>query len=75
MFAEQDEGGDIPAHNEHADRGSDNRGTEWIHVAEVFPCEVQWVGTKGFHKGSVHRTEQDEPEKKQDLVFPEMQEQ
>jgi hypothetical protein len=75
MPAKKNEGGDIPAHNEHPNSDTYNCRSQCTDITEVFGPEKQGIRPEGFHKGSIHRAEQNKPEYQQCLVFPEMQEQ
>jgi len=50
MFAVQNKGRDIPAHNKHTDRGAYDRIADGIYIAEVFRSEKEGIGPEGFHE-------------------------
>ena len=74
MFAEQNKGGDIPAHDKHTDGSTYYRIADGIYIAKVFRGKEEGIGPEGFHEWTVHGTEQDKPEQQQHLVLPEMKE-
>ena len=74
MAAEQNEGGNIPAHDEHANGHTHDGSTDGVHIAKIFRSQEQRIGTKAFHEAAVYHAEHDDPECKQHLVLPEMQE-
>ena len=62
MFAEQNEGGDVPAHNKHRYRGTHDREAHGIYITEVFRGQEKRIGPECFHKTAADRTEHHEPE-------------
>ena len=60
--AEQNERWYIPTHNEHADRGANDRHAYKIDIPQIFRGEEQWISTKSAHERAVHGAEKDEPE-------------
>jgi len=69
MPAEQNKGGNIPAHNKHANGQAHKQGSQHAHIAQVFGRQVQRIGAEWFHKSAIHRAEQYKPEDKQHLKF------
>ena len=74
VFTEKDERGDVPAHDEHAQRDPDNGITEGIDITQILRCQIQRIRAESFHESAVHRREKDTPKDQYHLVFPEMQE-
>lgn len=69
MAAEQNEGGNVPAHDENADGHANKQRGQYTYITQVFGGQVQGVGAECFHKSTIHRTEQNEPEDQQHLKF------
>jgi hypothetical protein len=73
--AEENKGGNVPAHDKHPDGGPYKSGAQRIYITQVFGRQVQGFGTKAFHKGTVGNAEKEEPENQHQLVAPKMQKQ
>ena len=63
MATEKNKSGNIPTDDEHPDCHPHNSRTDWINISQVFRRKEKGIGTKGFHKGAINRTEKNEPEK------------
>ena len=74
IAAEQDKGGDVPAHNKHSNRDANNSKTDSRRVPKIFGGKVKGVGPKTFHEQAINRAKKHKPEYEQNLVSPEMQE-
>jgi hypothetical protein len=70
MTAEQDEGGNVPAHDKHTDGYAHDGRRNGIGIAEIFRGQEEGIRTKTFHETAVHHTEHQDPENEQNLVFP-----
>jgi len=70
--AEENECRDVPAHDEYANRDSDNSKTDWIYISKVLRSQVERIGTEIFHKDAIDCAEQNKPEHEQDLVSSKM---
>jgi hypothetical protein len=71
--AEQNERGNIPAHNKNTNGHSHNSKTDGSNITQIFWRQEQSISTETFHKHAVHHTKHDEPKDQQYLVFSEMQ--
>ncbi len=68
----QDEGGDVPAHDENAQCHPYNGAAPDVYITQVFRREEQTIGAVGFHETAVDGTAKQVPEQEQHLYFPEM---
>ena len=75
MPAEKNKCGNVPANYKHADSYTNNGRPKRVHAAQVFRSQEKGVGAKSVHECTVDSAKENEPESKQHLVFPEMQEQ
>ena len=62
MFAEKNEGGDIPAHDEHGDRCPHDGKTHGIYVSQVFRRQEKRICPESLHKTAADRAEHYKPE-------------
>lgn len=74
MAAKENERGNVPAHDENAYGHSHDGCAQRIDITQVFGRKKERFGAKALHKGAVHHAEHHEPENKEYLVFPEVQE-
>ena len=74
MTAEQDKGGDVPAHDKHAYGHAHDGSADGIDIPQVFRSQEEGIGPEVFHERAVHYAEHDHPEEQEYLVFPEMKE-
>src|SRR5215213_3857740 len=72
MPAEQNEGGDVPAHDKYPEGYAYYCRADGIHLSQVFRRQEKRVGAKGLHERPVHRTEKQEPEQQEHLEFLQM---
>ena len=75
MPAEQNECGDVPAHDKYTDRHAHDGATEGICISKIFRCEEKCISTITFHKAAVDYTEHKNPENEKHLVFAKMKKQ
>ena len=75
MFAEQDEGADIPAHDKHGDGCTHQCGTDRIDISQIFRGQVKRISAECIHEAAVDNRKQNKPKHQQYLVFPKVQEQ
>ncbi len=75
MTAEEDKGGDVPAHDKDPRSHSHNCKAGGAHRPQVFRGKKTGIRPIAFHKSAVHRTEKDKPEYQQDLELLYMQQQ
>ena len=64
MTTEQNEAGNIPAHNKHSDRNTNYARAKSIYISKIFRRQVKWIGTKAFHESAIDSTKQNKPENK-----------
>jgi len=74
IAAEQNECGNMPAHDKHAHGNTHNRKTYGRDISKIFRSEVQRIRAEAFHEHAIHSTKENKPEYKQHLVSPEVQE-
>lgn len=73
--AEQNEGGNVPAHDKYTDGHAHDGRANGIDIAQVLGSQEQGLGTKTFHEAAIHNTKEQEPKQEQRLVLSKMQEQ
>ncbi len=74
MPAKKDEGGNVPTHNKNTNRHTHDRKADGRYISQVLRRQEQSIGSKTFHKSTIHHAEHDEPKDQQHLVFAKMQE-
>jgi hypothetical protein len=57
MTAEQDEGGDVPAHDEYGYCKTEDGGAGHVHLAKVFGSKKQRIGAITVHETAAYSTE------------------
>ena len=62
MAAENNEGGNVPTHDEHAERHPHDGGSHGIDIPQVFRSKIEGIGPKAMHESAVDRTEKNKPE-------------
>jgi hypothetical protein len=72
--AKQNECSNMPTHDKHSDGHTNKAKTDWGNISEIFWRQVQRIGAKCLHENSINSAEEYKPEKEQNLVSPEMQE-
>ena len=74
MLTEQDESGNIPTHDENANRHSHNGKADGRNIPQVLWRKEQGIGTKAFHEATVDDTKHEEPEKQDELILSKVEE-
>jgi hypothetical protein len=67
MPAEKNECGDVPAHDEDADRKSHDAGACSIHFAKIFRRQKKGISAITIHKPATDCAEQKKPKEQQHL--------
>src|ERR1700733_14385070 len=60
--AEENECGNVPAHDEHSNGNAYDRKTYGAYIPEVFRRQVKRIGTKIFHEHPIDNTKKNKPE-------------
>jgi hypothetical protein len=74
VLAEQNKGGNVPAHDKNTNGHSNDGKTYGAYVSQIFRSEKQSIGAIAFHKAAVCHCKHQKPEDQQYLVLAEMQE-